>query len=182
MKTKTNFILSSTNVFKTYKQLGEKAIAQLSDEQLFRMPEPESNSIYLIIKHLSGNMLSRWTDFLTTDGEKEWRNRDGEFVAEEEMKGLSDDEMRVKVLQIWEDGWTCLFNTLNALTENDLGKIITIRSEEHSVMEAINRQVAHYSYHVGQIVFLAKIIRSDKWNSLSIPKNKSKEFNDKMMK
>ena len=105
MKTTTNFIFSSTTVFKLYKELGEKAIAQLSDEQLFWQPDTESNSIYLIVKHLHGNMLSRWTDFLTTDGEKEWRNRDGEFNIDEEMKKLSDDVMREKVFQLWEEGW-----------------------------------------------------------------------------
>ena len=189
MKTTTNFILSCTNIFKTYKQLGEKAMAQLSDEQLYWMPEPESNSVYLIVKHLHGNMLSRWTDFLTTDGEKEWRNRDREFESDEGMKGLRDEGAstklnmtREKVMKLWEEGWQCLFDTLNTLTEDDLRKIITIRSEEHSVMEAINRQIAHYSSHTGQIIFLAKMMKSENWNSLSIPRNKSAEFNKNMMK
>ncbi len=187
MKTTTNFILSSTNIFKTYKQLGEKAMAQLSAEQLFWMPEPESNSVYLIVKHLHGNMLSRWTDFLTTDGEKEWRIRDSEFINEG-MKGLGDDVStslnmtREKMMKIWEEGWQCLFDTLNTLTEDDLGKIISIRSEEHSVMEAINRQIAHYSSHTGQIIFLAKMMKSENWNSLSIPRNKSAEFNKNIIK
>jgi len=182
MKTTTNYLVSATNVFKTYKELAEKAMNQISDEQLFWQPDAETNSVYLIVKHLHGNMLSRWTDFLTSDGEKEWRNRDGEFDIDEQMKKLSDDVMREKVFQLWEEGWKCLFDALSQLSENDLGKIVKIRSEEHSVMEAINRQVAHYSSHIGQIIFIAKMLKSDDWKSLSIPKNKSKEFNDKMMK
>jgi Protein of unknown function (DUF1572) len=179
MKTTTNYILSATNIFKTYKELAEKAMAQISDEQLFRQPDAESNSVYLIVKHLHGNMLSRWTDFLTTDGEKEWRNRDVEFVDDVSTSlNMTKDD----VMKFWEEGWKCLFDALTQLSENDLGKIVKIRSEEHSVMEAINRQVAHYSSHIGQIIFIAKMLKSDEWNSLSIPKNKSKEFNDKMMK
>jgi hypothetical protein len=181
MKTTTNHIESSLNIFKQYKQLGEKAMAQLSAKQLLWKPEPESNSIYLIIKHMSGNMLSRWTDFLTTDGEKEWRTRDAEF-EDEEMNGLAEAAIREKVMNVWEEGWNCVFQAMHALTPNDLGSIVLIRKEEHSVLEAINRQVAHYSYHIGQIVFLAKMMRSGDWQSLSIPKNKSKEFNEKMMK
>jgi len=181
MKTSSNYILSATNIFKSYKELAEKAMAQLSDEQLFWQPDAESNSIYLIVKHLNGNMLSRWTDFLTTDGEKEWRNRDEEFV-DDGMKKLKDEHMRGNLMKIWDEGWKCLFDTLNTLTENDLGKIVKIRNEEHSVMEAINRQVAHYSSHIGQIIFIAKMLKSEEWKSLSIPKNKSKEFNEKLMK
>lgn len=174
MKTSTDYLASSIAIFKQYKQLAEKAMAQLSDEQLFWKPEPESNSIYLIVKHLHGNMLSRWTDFLTSDGEKEWRNRDSEF--EDDQPG------REAMMQQWEAGWSCLFEALAPLTSDDLGRIVQIRKEDHSVMEAVNRQVAHYSYHVGQIVFLAKMMRSDAWQSLSIPRNKSREFNERMMK
>jgi len=179
MKTSTNYILSSTNIFKTYKELAEKAMAQISDEQLFWQPDTESNSIYLIVKHLSGNMLSRWTDFLTTDGEKEWRNRDEEFVDD---VSTSLNMTRENLMKIWNEGWKCLFDTLNTLTENDLEKIVKIRNEEHSVMEAINRQIAHYSSHIGQIIFIAKMLKGEDWESLSIPKNKSKEFNEKLMK
>ena len=179
MKTTTNYLVSATNVFKTYKEIAEKAMAQISDEQLFWQPDAESNSVYLIVKHLHGNMLSRWTDFLTSDGEKEWRNRDGEFVDD---VSTSLNMTREKMMKIWEEGWQCLFDTLNTLTEDDLGKIISIRSEEHSVMEAINRQIAHYSSHTGQIIFLAKMMKSENWNSLSIPRNKSAEFNKNMMK
>ncbi len=152
-----------------YKLLGDKAIAQLPDEKLFWQYNTESNSIATIIKHLSGNMLSRWTDFLATDGEKEWRNRDAEFD--------NDIATKNEVLKIWEAGWACLFNALGALTEQDLSKIIYIRNQGHSVMEAINRQLAHYPYHVGQIVFIGKMICNEKWVSLSIPKGNSATYN-----
>ena len=175
MEASTNHLKSSISIFKQYKGLAEKAIAQLNDEQLFWKPEPESNSIYLIIKHLSGNMQSRWTDFLTTDGEKEWRNRDEEFIDDKHPQ-------REEVMTIWNNGWICLFAALEALTPNDLSKIVKIRTENHSVMEAINRQLAHYSYHIGQVVFLAKIMSSENWQTLSIAKNKSKAFNKEMMK
>lgn len=172
MKTELNLLPSSLRIFKQYKKLADDAINQLSNDGLFWKPEPESNSIAIILKHLSGNMLSRWTDFLTSDGEKEWRNRDGEFEAKNES--VED------ILTNWKKGWNCLFEALEHLTENDLGKIITIRNEPHSVMEAINRQIAHYAYHVGQIVYLAKAIQSSKWETLSIAKGKSQEFNNKM--
>lgn len=172
MKTELNLLSSSLRIFKQYKKLADDAINQLSNDGLFWKPEPESNSIAIILKHLSGNMLSRWTDFLTSDGEKEWRNRDGEFEAKNES--VED------ILTNWEKGWNCLFEALEHLSENDLGKIITIRNEPHSVMEAINRQIAHYAYHVGQIVYLAKAIQSSQWETLSIAKGKSQEFNNKM--
>jgi hypothetical protein len=121
------------------------------------------------MKHMSGNMLSRWTDFLTTDGEKPWRNRDGEF----EVDDVSDAAARIQ----WEKGWNCLFQTLDALTEKDLARIVTIRGEEHSVMEALNRQIAHYAYHVGQIVYIAKMIQAGAWQTLSIAKGQSAQFN-----
>lgn len=155
--------------FLYYKSLGEKAMAQVEDEKLFWQLNEDSNSIATIVKHLSGNMISRWTDFLTTDGEKEWRNRDGEFE--------NDLKTRAEVIALWDKGWDRLFKTLNELRADDLGKIIYIRNEGHTVMEAINRQLAHYPYHVGQIVYVAKIIKSSDWESLSIPRNKSKEYN-----
>lgn len=155
--------------FQNYKSLGEKTFNQLNDEQLFWQYNSDSNSIAIIIKHLSGNMLSRWTNFLTSDGEKDWRQRDSEF-EEENIDRLS-------ILQKWENGWHCLFDALNSLTEQDLTKIILIRKEEHLVMEAINRQLTHYAYHVGQIVFIGKMLKKENWNSLSIPKGKSEEFN-----
>lgn len=146
---------------------------QLDEDQLNWIPSPESNSVVLIVKHLYGNMLSRWTDFLTTDGEKEWRNRDSEFISD---KNLSRQEIN----WMWEDGWALMFRTLHSLTDADLDKNIKIRGEEHSVLEALERQVAHYSYHIGQIVYLAKVCKDKEWKSLSIPKNKSKEFNEQM--
>ena len=149
--------------------LGEKTIAQLSDEQLFWKYNEESNSIASIVKHLWGNMLSRWTDFLTTDGEKEWRNRDAEFE--------NDIKDRAELLDKWEEGWNCLLNALNSLNESNWNTVIYIRNQGHSVMEAINRQLAHYPYHVGQIVYLAKEMRGGAWRTLSIPKGKSEEYN-----
>ena len=160
-------------VFAQYKELGEKAMNQLDEEQLNWAPSAESNSIVLIVKHLYGNMLSRWTDFLLTDGEKEWRNRDNEFVLD---KKLTRDE----IMWMWEDGWALFFRTLYSLTDEDLGKKITIRAEEFSVMEALQRQTAHYSSHIGQIIYIAKVCKEKDWNSLSIPKGKSKEYNEKL--
>jgi hypothetical protein len=168
-----NYLDTCIKVFQQYKKLGEKAMEQLDNDQLNWTPSSESNSVVLIVKHLYGNMLSRWTDFLTTDGEKEWRNRDNEFVTE---RKLSHEEIN----WMWEDGWALLFKTLYALTDADLDKKVKIRGEEHSVIEALERQIAHYSYHIGQIVYLAKICKDKDWKSLSIPKNKSKEFNDLM--
>jgi hypothetical protein len=165
-----SYLEDSLAVFRYYQGLGERAIAQVSDEeQLFLPLDTESNSIALIVKHLAGNMKSRWTDFLTTDGEKPWRNRDSEF---EEPAAT-----REALLDQWASGWACLYNALAPLTEADLTRTITIRGEPHSVMQAINRQVAHYSYHVGQIVFLAKHLSSDHWSSLSVPRKQSGDFN-----
>lgn len=165
----TNYLESVKKQFEYYKMLGDKTIAQLPDEKLFWQYNNESNSIATIVKHLSGNMLSRWTDFLSTDGEKEWRNRDAEFD--------NDATTKTEVLKTWENGWACLFNALNALVEQDLSKTIYIRNQGHSVMEAINRQLAHYPYHVGQMVFIGKMICSEKWISLSIPKGNSAAYN-----
>ena len=170
-----DFLYSAKKQFEYYKMLGDKTFAQLMDEQLFWRYNQESNSIATIVKHLWGNMLSRWTDFLTTDGEKEWRKRDAEFGND-----LTD---KAELLVKWNEGWTCLFNAINPLTENDLTREIFIRNQGHTITEAINRQLAHYSYHVGQIVFIGKMLCNDNWNSLSIPKGKSKEYNaDKFSK
>jgi len=170
----SNYLELCKKVFLQYKVLGEKAMEQLDEKQLNWAPSSESNSIALIVKHLYGNMLSRFTDFLTTDGEKEWRNRDNEFITQ---KSITHDEL----YWMWEDGWALFFRTLESLTEADMDKKVKIRGEEHNVMEALQRQTAHYSYHIGQIVYLAKAAKDKDWKSLSIPKNKSKEFNDKMM-
>lgn len=152
-----------------YKTIAEKAIEQLDEEQLFVSVNDDTNSIATIIKHMAGNMLSRWTDFLTSDGEKEWRNRDGEFENTLTSKR--------EVLAYWNKGWDCFLTTLNALKPQQLTETIYIRNEGHSVLEAINRQLAHYPYHVGQIIFYAKMLKKEEWTSLSIPKNKSNIYN-----
>lgn len=171
----TSYLESVRKQFLYYKTLGEKAIAQLESEQLFARTNEDTNSIAMIVNHLSGNMLSRWTDFLTSDGEKPWRDRDSEFE-----ETLCTKE---QVMLAWEKGWACLFEALNALTDDQLSQIIYIRNEGHTVMEAINRQLAHYPYHVGQIVFYAKMLKKSQWDSLSIPKNASKTYNvDKFSK
>ena len=177
MSVSEDFLRSANRQFLYYKTLGEKAIEQLEPGQLFVSLNDDTNSIATIVKHLHGNMLSRWTDFLTTDGEKESRNRDGEFesIIKEQTKEL--------VLKQWNEGWACLFNTLNSLTPENLSQIIYIRNEGHTVLEAINRQLAHYPYHIGQMVFYAKILKKTEWTSLSIPKNKSTDYNaDKFSK
>jgi len=164
-----SYLESIKKQFEYYKMLGDKTFEQISEEKLFLKLNEESNSISMIVKHLNGNMLSRWTDFLKSDGEKEWRKRDEEF----------DNNIRTKkeLLSKWNEGWECLFNAINGLTENDLEKEIYIRNMGHSVVEAINRQTAHYSYHIGQIVFIGKVIQNENWNSLSIPKGESKKYN-----
>ena len=175
METNSQYIESVKKQFLYYKTLGEKAMEQLEPEQLFISVNEDTNSIATIIQHLSGNMLSRWTDFLTTDGEKEWRNRDAEFENSILTKEL--------LLEIWNKGWNCFFNTINDLKPDQLSTIIYIRNEGHTVIEAINRQLAHYPYHIGQIVFYAKMLKQSEWNSLSIPKNKSNDYNvDKFSK
>lgn len=166
----SNYLDSAKKQFEYYKSLGEKTFAQIDDEKLFWQYNEESNSIAMIVKHLSGNMLSRWTDFLTTDGEKDWRDRDAEFVNDIPSKAL--------LLEFWKKGWDCLFLVLDTLTENDLDKIIYIRNQGHTVTEAINRQLAHYPYHIGQIAFIGKMIQDEEWKSLSIPKGNSKSYND----
>jgi hypothetical protein len=171
----TNYIDTIKKQFEYYKSLGEKTFNQISEDQLFWQPNEESNSIAMIVKHLNGNMLSRWTDFLTSDGEKQWRKRDTEFD--------NDIKTKEELIFKWNQGWSCLFDTINQLTDNDLDKIIYIRNMGHSVSEAINRQLAHYPYHIGQIVYIGKLIQNEKWNSLSIPKGKSKDYNkDKFSK
>jgi hypothetical protein len=171
-KTEANPLNSAIQIFKQYQKLGLEAMNQIDSEGINWCPESESNSIAVIVKHLHGNMKSRWTDFLVSDGEKVWRERDAEFVGE----NLSKDF----VLNQYNEGWEYLYNALRPLVQTDLSKIVTIRGEEHSVLEAINRQIAHYSYHVGQIVYLAKAVKSEHWKSLSIPKNKSDEYNNKV--
>jgi hypothetical protein len=165
----TSYRKDSIDLFRYYKKLGDRAMAQCPDAGLFTELDAESNSIAIIVKHMSGNMRSRWTDFLTSDGEKPDRRRDTEF--EEPPK------MRAELTGLWERGWKYLFDALEPLSDADLTRTITIRTEPHSVIQAINRQVAHYSYHVGQIVYLARHFAGDKWQSLTIPKKKSAEFN-----
>lgn len=169
LKFTTSYIEDSIAVLRYYKLLAERAMAQVTDEQLFLTLDHEANSIAIVVKHMSGNMRSRWTDFLTTDGEKPNRNRDSEFEQ--------PASTRQQLLEQWESGWAILFGALEPLSDADLGRTITIRGEAHSVMQAINRQVAHYPHHVGQIVLLAKHYASDRWQSLSVPRNKSSEFN-----
>lgn len=164
----TNYLESVIKQFEYYKLLGEKTFAQVSDEKLFWQYNEDSNSIATIVKHLSGNMLSRWTDLLTTDGEKEWRNRDAEFE--------NDITTKQEMIDKWNEGWKVFLETLKLLKEEDLTKIIYIRNQGHTVLEAINRQLAHYPYHVGQIVFIGKMCVNN-WNSLSIPKGNSNSYN-----
>ncbi len=164
------FLPSAIAQFHYYKLLGEKTFAQLTNEQLYWQYNEESNSIATIVKHLAGNMLSRWSDFLTTDGEKEWRNRDSEFE--------NDIKNREELLVLWNKGWQCLFDALTLLTEDDFDKEIFIRNQGHTVTEAINRQLAHYPYHVGQIVFIGKMLCNSEWESLSIPRGDSKKYNE----
>lgn len=160
-----NYHEDAIAMFKSYKKLADKAIAQLKDEEFFVTLDEESNSVAVIMKHMAGNMFSRWTDFLTSDGEKPDRNRDMEFVIEEST--TKDD-----VLDYWERGWACVFAAVEPLTLEDFGKTVTIRGEVHTIVQAINRQLTHYACHVGQIIFLAKHFRSADWNSLSIPRKK----------
>lgn len=164
-----SYLKSATKQFEYYKLLGDKTFAQLSNEELHKEFITDTNSIAIIVKHLVGNMLSRWTNFLTEDGEKSWRHRDAEFI---DTLTTKDD-----LITTWNKGWNCLFNALNSLSENDLERIIYIRNHGHTVTEAINRQLSHYAYHVGQIVFLGKLLKGNNWQSLSIPKGNSKSYN-----
>ena len=169
MNATTSYLESVKKQFLYYKMLGEKAMEQLEAEHLFVSVNDDTNCIAVIVKHLSGNMISRWTDFLTTDGEKETRNRDAEFE--------NNLQTKEEVLTAWNTGWDCFFNALNSLQPEQLSEIIYIRNEGHTVIEAINRQLAHYPYHIGQIVFYAKQLKKRDWDSLSIPKNKSNSYN-----
>jgi uncharacterized damage-inducible protein DinB len=172
-KFSTSYLEDSLSLFRYYKQLAERAMEQVSDEQLFVTLDGEMNSIAIVAKHMVGNMRSRWTDFLTTDGEKADRNRDSEFVA--------PARNRAELMKTWNEGWERVFSALGPLGEADLVREVSIRNEPHSVMQAINRQIAHYSYHIGQIVFLAKHFNASGWKSLTVPKNKSSEFNQKVL-
>jgi hypothetical protein len=170
-----HYLDDSIASFRAYKKMAEKALDQLSDEEYFITLDEEGNSVAVIMKHMAGNMFSRWTDFLNSDGEKPGRNRDMEFVIEPEA-GKKD------VLDYWHRGWRCVFNALEPLGSEDLGRKVLIRGEEHTVIQAINRQLMHYANHIGQIVFLAKHFRSTEWKTLSIPRNRSGEFNADLAK
>jgi len=165
----TSCLADSISLFNYYKSLGDRAVAQLTDEQLFATLDQEMNSIAIVVKHLAGNMISRWTGFPDVDGESPLRNRDAEFV--------DPPATRAEVLEMWERGWQCVFAALSPLTDTDLARRVTIRGEAHSVAQAIHRQLAHYAYHIGQIVFLAKHLQSENWRSLTIPRNQSAQFN-----
>jgi hypothetical protein len=166
----TAYLEEARRCLRGYKRMGEGAMAQLSDDEIFRLIDAEANSVALIVKHMAGNMRSRWTDFLTSDGEKPDRNRDTEFE-------MNPGTTRADVMAWWETGWKCVFDAVDPLQPEDMGRTITIRGEAHSVVQAINRQIAHYSYHIGQIVLLAKHFKSASWKSLSIPKGQSQQVN-----
>jgi hypothetical protein len=170
----TSHLADSIELFRYYKKLGERAMEQCPDEGLFTALDAESNCIAIIVKHMAGNMRSRWTDFLASDGEKPDRNRDSEFE--------DAPKTRAEVMELWQRGWKILFEALEPLSDADLARTVTIRTEPHSVTQAINRQIAHYSYHVGQIAFLARhfAAQAGKWSSLTIPRKKSSEFNAKV--
>lgn len=165
----TDYLSSVKKQFEYYKLLGDQTFTQLQDDKLFWKYNEDSNSIASIVKHLWGNMLSRWTDFMFTDGEKDFRDRDAEFD--------NDIKSRAELLEKWNAGWACLFKAIDSLTLADLDQIIYIRNQGHTVTEAINRQLAHYPYHIGQIVFLGKMLAEKPWQSLSIPKGNSKQYN-----
>jgi hypothetical protein len=167
-KLTSSYVEESLSLFRHYKKLAERAMEQVTDGQLLTVLDPEMNSIAVIAKHMAGNMLSRWTGFLTSDGEKANRNRDAEF--------MDPPATRADLMTLWNEGWSSLFTALEPLSDADLSRIITIRGQEHTVMQAINRQITHYAYHCGQIVLLAKHFQSDKWRSLSIPRGQSAQF------
>jgi hypothetical protein len=169
----TSYLTEALAVFRQYKKMAEGAIAQVTDEQLTAVLDPEMNSIALIVKHMAGNMRSRWTNFLTSDGEKPDRNRDSEFVE--------PPATRQELMDLWQDGWARLFSALEPLTDDDLSRTVTIRGEPHSVMQAINRQIAHYASHIGQIVFLAKHLQHANWKMLSVPRGKSVAFTQQVL-
>jgi Protein of unknown function (DUF1572) len=165
-----HYLEDSIASFRQYKKLAEKALDQVDDDELFSTLDEDGNSLAVLMKHIAGNMLSRWTDFLTSDGEKPNRNRDMEFVIE-------PNTSRSDMVAYWEKGWQCLFAALKPLRPEDFDRTVAIRGQEHTIVQAINRQLTHYAYHIGQIVFMAKHFRSTEWKSLSIPKNKSAAFN-----
>jgi len=167
------YIDSIKKRFLYYKNLGDKTFEQLTDEQIFWQYNEESNSIATIVKHVSGNMISRWTNFLTEDGEKSWRNRDSEF--ENSLKNKTD------VIELWENGWRVFLDALSEINEQNLESTIYIRGEAHSVLDAVNRQLAHYPYHIGQMVYIAKMLKNNDWKTLSIARNTSEDFNQKML-
>jgi hypothetical protein len=171
----TSYLEDSIFLFRYYKKLAEHAMQQATESQLYEQIDPDANSIAIVVQHMAGNMKSRWTNFLAEDGEKPWRNRDSEFDQ-------PTATTRQALLQMWEESWGCMFQALESLTDADLGRMVTIRGEAHSVMQAINRQVAHYAYHCGQIVLLAKHFQHTEWSSLSVPKGKSAEFTEKVRK
>lgn len=164
-----NYLDSARQLFRYYRELGDKALAQIGDDHIHWQPSAESNSVAVIVKHLSGNMLSRFTDFLTTDGEKPWRNRDAEFE--------NDYADKAELLEAWDAGWQCFFNAVDPLKESDLGSIVYIRNQGHTVLEALSRQMCHYAYHVGQLVYLCRLLAGEQWQSLSIPKGGSQTYN-----
>ncbi|MBN9656563.1 MAG: DUF1572 domain-containing protein [Acidobacteria bacterium] len=168
----TSYLADSLGLFRYYKKLAERAMEQVVDDQLFTVLDVEANSIAIVVKHMAGNMRSRWSDFLTSDGEKPSRNRDTEFE--------NPPASRAELMQVWEEGWAQVFQALEPLSEEDLARTVTIRGEAHSVMQAINRQIAHYSYHVGQIVLLSKHLGHDRWTALTVARNRSAEFNRKV--
>jgi len=169
----TSYTEDSLSLFHHYKKLAEGAMEQVSDDQLFATKDEEMNSIAIIVKHMAGNMRSRWTDFLTSDGEKPDRNRDTEFI--------DPPDTRAALMQLWSEGWQRVFDAMEPLSDSDLSRKVTIRGEPHSVMQAINRQIAHYAYHCGQIVFLAKHFKASDWKSLTVPRNKSADFNRRVL-
>lgn len=174
MDIQQHFLDNARKLFLYYRTLGDKTIAQLNYDELQWQTEEEANSIAIIVKHMSGNMLSRWTDFLTADGEKSWRHRDQEFIDT-----LHDKQ---EVVDCWNKGWDCVFDALNPLTGEDMTRTIYIRGEGHSIVEAIQRQMTHYAYHVGQMIVMAKMMKGKDWQSLSIPRGKSEEFNKETFK
>jgi hypothetical protein len=168
----TSCLADGLSLFRYYKSLGDRALAQLTDSQIYATLDPEMNSVAIIIKHVAGNMISRWTGFPDADGESAGRNRDAEFV--------DPPATRAEVMELWENGWRCVFGALEPLTDADLSRRVTIRGEAHSAAQAIHRQLGHYAYHTGQIVFLAKHLRHADWRTLSIPRNQSADFNRKV--
>ena len=181
-----DYLKSAKQQFLYYKQLGDKTMDQLSDEQLFWQYNDASNSIAIMVKHLWGNMMSRWTDFLTTDGEKDFRKRDEEFELRvgPSLQGVDtanaegvDEHSRAVIIEKWEQGWACLFKALDSINEDNFDTTIYIRNQRHSIPEAVNRQMMHYAYHVGQMVYLGRMMKGEDWQSLSIPKGNSKAYN-----